>query len=268
VLHATVQSRRTLDGQETARVAAARVRAGAANDGPTHSADSVADDSLADLEDADETTLAEANAAPEPGFASGPLPMFGAIMLHKVKSYAAWRAAFDETLPARQRAGFAAQGIMRGVEDPNLIAVWLAVTDVAQARAYFGNKGVRARMGKAGIIGRPQLRLSSNVSARTEPGRTGLTAALIALRVEDFPRFAALVEAQGSVSEESGVVGYALGQDVVDAHRAYLYLQGESAVPLRRYLTAPRTRQQWREAGVKGSPTVTLVQEGELALCR
>ena len=262
-LHATVQASRTF---ETEHGAAARKRDSLAND----SARSVDGTVAGGFADADESVLGEANAAPEPDFAAGPLPMFGAIMLHKVKNYAAWRAAFDETLPERRRAGFVAQGIMRGVDDPNLIAVWLAVTDVAQAHAYFGNKWVRARIGKAGIVGRVQVRLSSNVSARMEPGRTGLTAALITLRVEDFPRFAALVEAAGSARDEpeSGIVGYALSQDVVDAHRAYLYLQGESAAPLRRYLAEPRTRQQWRDAGVRGSPFVTIVQEGELAQCR
>mgnify|MGYP003471607515 CR=1 FL=1 len=62
---------------------------------------------------------------------SGPLPMFGATVLQQVRDFDAWRAEFDATSQERKRAGFVAQGVMRGVDDPRLVAVWLAVTDVS-----------------------------------------------------------------------------------------------------------------------------------------
>jgi len=199
---------------------------------------------------------------------TGPLPMFGAIVLQRVKDYDAWRAVFDDLLPQRRQAGFAAQGIMRGVDDARLVAVWLAVTDVAQAKTFFRSAAVRAREARAGLLSRSQVRLSSNVVARMEPGRRGLHAALVALRVDDLSRFSAAFANQGDARARAGIVGYALSQDVDDARRAYVYLQSESAVQLRKYISAVETRQRWRDAGMLGNPSVTLVREGELTLCK
>jgi hypothetical protein len=199
---------------------------------------------------------------------AGPLPMFGATVLQRVRDFDTWRAAFDATLQERKRAGFVAQGVMRGVDDPRLVAVVLAVTDVSQAKAYFGDKTLSERMSRAGATGRPRVLLSSNLTAKMEPGRTGLHAAILRLRVNDVEAFKATVDAQDQERAAAGIVGYALGQDVDDPHLAYLYLQSERPAQLRAYVLGKQTKQTWRDAGLQGDAILTLVKEEELALCR
>lgn len=212
-----------------------------------------------------EATTAAVLEPPSAVVAHGPLPMYGAIVLQRVKDYDTWRAEFDAQLPERKRAGFVAQGVMRGVEEAQLVAVWLAVTDVAQADAFFNDKQLRARMTKAGVLAPPQVRLSSNVAARMEPGRSDLTVALVAVRVEDFSRFKAAFDSQAEQRAATGVVGYSLGLDVKDPQRVFLYLQAESVEPLQRYLKL--ARQRWVDAGLHGNPVLTVVREGELNIC-
>jgi quinol monooxygenase YgiN len=200
---------------------------------------------------------------------SGPLPLYGAIVLQKVDNYDAWRAQFDERLEARKRAGFVAQGIMRGVDDPKLVAVWLAVTDVPLARAYFSARASASRKpARAAAGSKPRVHLSSNVVAHMEPGREGLHAAIIALRVKELALFKAAFDAQAEVRHESGVIGYALSQDVDDEHLAYLYIQSEEASALKAFVASRDTKQAWHDAGVESVAGVTYVREGELTLCR
>lgn len=199
---------------------------------------------------------------------SGPLPMHGAIVMQRVEDYEAWRAVFDADLEARKRAGFAAQGVMRGMEDAKLVAVWLAVTDVARAKAYFADKDMRARFRRAGAIGAPQIQLSSNVDARMEPGRKGLHAAIVSLRVEEWPPFKVAFAAQAESRSAAGVIGYALSQDVGDERLVYVYLQSDDPAKLKLYLASRDLKQAWRDAGVSGTPLFKLVREGELTLCR
>jgi len=199
---------------------------------------------------------------------SGPLPMFGATVLQRVRNFDAWRAEFDATLQERKRAGFVAQGVMRGVDDPRLVAVWLAVTDVAQAKAYFDDKSLNERMSRAGASGRPRVLLSSNLTAKMEPDRTGLHAAILRMRVNDVSAFKSTVDAQAQERAAAGIVGYALGQDVDDPHLAYLYLQSEDPALLRAYVFGKQTKQTWQDAGLQGNPISTIVKEEELALCR
>jgi hypothetical protein len=198
----------------------------------------------------------------------GPLPMFGATVLQQVRDFEAWRAEFDATLLERKRAGFVAQGVMRGVDDPRLVAVSLAVTDVAQAKAYFEDKTLNERMSRAGAAGRPRVLLSSNLTAKMDPGRVGLHAAILRMRVNDMAAFKSTVDAQAQERAAAGIVGYALGQDVDDPHLAYLYLQSEDPAQLRAYVLGKQTKQTWHDAGLQGNAILTIVKEQELALCQ
>src|SRR6185312_726465 len=195
-------------------------------------------------------------------------PMYGAIMVQRVTDFEAWRAAFEESSGQRRNAGFVAQGVMRGVEDPQLAVVWLAVTDVTRAKQYFGDKAIRARLKAAGAVGRAEIGLSSNMLAKMEPGRTGLHAALLKLRTDDVDTFKSDFEAAEDERQAAGIVGYSLGQDVDDEHLLYVYLQSESPALLRAYVQAKKTKQSWQDSGVRGNPRAVLVKEGELTLCR
>lgn len=197
-----------------------------------------------------------------------PLPLFGAIVVQHVSEYPAWRAAFDAALPERRRAGFVAQGVLRGVQDPQLVAVWLAVTDAPRAKLFFADTALQQKMHRGTVIGRQVVQLSSNVAAQMEPGRTGLYAALLALVVEDFSVFKLAFAAQAEERLRAGVIGYALSHDVDDMQVAYVYLQAPSAEALRSYLAAKPTRQRWRDAGMRNNPAAMLVREEELRLCR
>ncbi|MET0388296.1 MAG: hypothetical protein ABW321_20145 [Polyangiales bacterium] len=204
----------------------------------------------------------------EDGLPAGVLPMFGAFVLQKVENYDAWLAAFESRLSARKQAGFVAQGVMRGVFDPKLVAVWLAVTDVGLAKAYFADELARVRAKASDGRGKVRVQLSRNVAARMEPERAGLSAAIVVLRVDDLHPFRIAVEADSRARHAAGVLGYALSQDVDDESLVYLYLQSEEPSQLKRYIGSRRTKQLWRDAGVVSVSSLTVVREGELTLCQ
>ena len=190
-----------------------------------------------------------------------PLPMYGAmVLLPRVKDFAAWRTAFEQNRLARMDAGFVAQGIMRGVENDRMIAVWFAVTDVDLAKEYFARGDLRA----GGVEGKARVLLWSNVEAKMDPGRQGLSAALVAIKVKDIAAFKLAFDASASARTNAGIIGYGLSSDVDDPSVAYIYLQSESPDTLKTYLAAKDTKQSWKEAGQTGTASITIVREGEL----
>jgi hypothetical protein len=197
----------------------------------------------------------------EAGLPTGVLPLFGAMVLQKVNDYDTWRAAFDDGQPTRQHAGFVAQGVMHGLDDRKLVAVWLSVTDVALAKAYLA--GLRL----PGAAGRPRIQLSRNVAAHMEPGQEHVAAAVVSVRIDELSAFKGVLEVQNKMRESAGVTGYALGQDIADPGLAYLYLQSPRASSLRVYLSSRLTREGWRDAGANVA-SVSIVQEDELTLYR
>jgi quinol monooxygenase YgiN len=216
--------------------------------------------------------LTQAPPEPEPAPAASiapppaPMPMFGAAISHKVKDFDAWKTAFDADLDARKAAGFVAQGVMQGADDPKLVTIWLAVTDVEKAKAFFADKALKEKMKTAGVQGKPEIRIWSNVDAKMDPGKQGLSAAMVAIKLKDFAAFKTAFDAGSQARSDAGIVGYGLSQDVDDKSMAYLYLQSEDAAKLKTYVTAKETKQGWKDAGVKGAPMVNLVKEGEMTM--
>jgi hypothetical protein len=209
-----------------------------------------------------ESVAPAANAASVPA----PLPMYGASLTHKVKDFEAWKSAFDADVEARKQAGFVAQGIMRGLDDDKSVTVWLAVTDVGKAKAYFGDKARKDTWKSAGVLGKPEIHLWSNVDAKMDPGKQGLSAAMISAKLKDLAAFKAAFDAGAQARSDAGIVGYGLSQDVDDKTLAYLYLQSEDPEKLKAYVTAKQTKQSWKDAGMKGAVTIGFMQEGEMTM--
>jgi quinol monooxygenase YgiN len=203
-----------------------------------------------------------ASIAPPPA----PMPMFGAAVSHKVKDFDAWKTAFDADLEARKAAGFVAQGVMQGIDDPKLVTIWLAVTDVEKAKVFFADKALKEKMKTAGVQGKPEIHIWSNVDAKMDPGKQGLSAAMVSVKLKDFAAFKTAFDAGAQARTDAGIVGYGLSQDVDDKSTAYLYLQSEDAAKLKTYVTAKETKQAWKDAGAKGAPLVSLVKEGEMTM--
>jgi hypothetical protein len=195
-----------------------------------------------------------------PGSGEPPLPMYGAMVLQRVKNFDAWHEVFDQGRLARMDAGFVAHGIMRGVDNDRMIAVWFAVTDVELAKEFFASGELRA----GGIEGKPRVLLWNNVEAKMDPGRKGLSAALVTIKVKDLTAFKLAFDAAASARTAAGIVGYGLSSDVDDPSTAYVYLQSDDPGTLKAYLAAKDTRQSWKDAGQTGSASITLVREGEM----
>ncbi len=74
---------------------------------------------------------------------------------HKVEDFATWKAVFDGHEPARKAAGFLGHHINRHADNPNLLSIYMAVSDVEKAKAFAASTDLRDTMSAAGIKGMP-----------------------------------------------------------------------------------------------------------------
>ena len=201
----------------------------------------------------------------ESGVTFGPMALYSALVLQRVANYDSWRSAFDAQLPARKRAGFAAQAVLRGVHDVKVVAVWLAATDVTLAKSYLAEI---QRSKPAAKSGKPRVQLARNLASKLDSELQGLHAALVTLEVEDLASFRAAFDADAQRRLSLGLAGYALSQDIDNEAKIYVYLQSEASGHLKAYLASHETRRLWHEAGVSSIKGSLIVREGELSLCQ
>jgi hypothetical protein len=195
------------------------------------------------------------------------MPTSAGVVIQTVKDYDAWKKAFDEHQQARKDAGALGDGVMRGVDNPKLIAVYLPTNDIAKLKEFTASKDLKDKMKEAGVVGKPTIYLFNNAGGKmAPPDKASLFGAIIELDTKDFAAFKTALDAQQPARDAAGIVGYGLGQGVEKPNTAYLYLQSDDAIKLKAYLAAKETKQAFKDAGVKNTLKPTVVQEATMTM--
>jgi quinol monooxygenase YgiN len=80
------------------------------------------------------------------------------MVAHHVKDYGAWLKIFDgEGKSARAANGMVDRGISRGIDDPNMVYLVFAVTDMAKVKARIASPEMKKIMTDAGVDGPPTV---------------------------------------------------------------------------------------------------------------
>jgi len=80
------------------------------------------------------------------------------MIAHRVKDYDVWLKAYDgEGMNTRMDNGLMDRGIARGVDDPNMVYIVFAITDMAKAKARINSEALKKIMTDAGVENAPQI---------------------------------------------------------------------------------------------------------------
>jgi hypothetical protein len=80
-----------------------------------------------------------------------------AMVRHKVSDFAKWKPAYEAHKSMRAAAGIKEGHVLRNVDNPNEVVVFLEVTDLAKARAFMTSPDLKAAMEKSGITDKPDV---------------------------------------------------------------------------------------------------------------
>lgn len=79
-------------------------------------------------------------------------------LVHKVKDFDAWVKVFDGEGPATRSAnGMTDLALGRGIDDPNMVHLVFAVTDMAKVKARIADPALKKLMMEAGVVGAPTI---------------------------------------------------------------------------------------------------------------
>jgi quinol monooxygenase YgiN len=188
--------------------------------------------------------------------ASNRVPVAAAVITHEVASWDTWKAHFDAHEGARKAAGIIGHHLNRGLDNPNVITMYLAVGDVARAKAFFGSADLRRIMAEAGVTGAPSVAWITPVSEHIVWDRE-LPAMLVTHPVADFDKWLAGYQAADAVQKQGGIIGHAVNRSVDDPNTVIVYHQAETHDALRAFMANPGLQEAMKKAGVTGVPQVS-----------
>lgn len=87
------------------------------------------------------------------------------VVNHKVKDFDAWLKVYDgEGTAKRASDGMVDIALARGIDDPNMVHLAFAVTDMAKAKAAITSDSKKKLMESAGVLGKPDIRFYNNTA--------------------------------------------------------------------------------------------------------
>ena len=190
-----------------------------------------------------------------------PLPPYAVLVRHQVADYDTWKAAFDQDEGARREAGIVGHHINRAEDDPNLVSIYLALTDLDQAKAFAADDRLRDFMQSAGVTSAPEMTWMTPVREAVVWDRE-LPAFILSHRVADFDAWLAGYDGADELRRSRGIVGHAANRSLDDPSVAMVYHQAESFEALRTFLGDADLAAAMKEFGVVSEPEVAFQTGG------
>jgi hypothetical protein len=184
------------------------------------------------------------------------LPPAAALLVHTVKDFDRWKQAFDDHQPAREAAGILGHHINRSEDDPNVISIYLAVSDLEQARAFSETDDLRRTMETAGVVGPPQVSWMTPVREQIV-WEGEHPACLVKHRVDDFDRWLKEYDAVDEMRRAKGIIGHAANRSRDDESMAIVYHQADAFSTLRTFLGSSDLANAMEDGGVISEPEIT-----------
>jgi hypothetical protein len=207
----------------------------------------------ADAKDADTTGTATqtAPAATSTTIVSTPTNML--VVRHKVTNFNKWKMAYDGHDTARVASGIHNYVVGRGLEDSNDVLVALKVDDVAKAKAFGNNPGMKAAMQKGGVSGKPTMSFTTMVwqdTARTSSNIRSRTT----FTVKDFDAWRTSFEGQRQTRQDNGLADRAFGYDMDNHNKVTVVVVVNDTAKARAFWKSDQLKQLRAASGVIGQP--------------
>jgi catechol 2,3-dioxygenase-like lactoylglutathione lyase family enzyme len=179
-----------------------------------------------------------------------------------VKDYKVWRAAFDSDSSRRTASGFTFVAVESEVEKPNNVKIVLMVSDMAKAKAFAADPGLKTAMDKGGVISKPEMKYWKIVRFNPE-NQKGLDTRLeIVHKVKNFDAWLKGFDAEGAATRAAnGMADVALGRGVEDSTLVHIVFEVNDLAKVKARLADPALKKIMMDAGVVGKPTITFYKD-------
>lgn len=208
------------------------------------SSESTADTSAA-------STTATTTPAPVNTIITTPTNML--IVRHKVANFAKWTAAYDGHDSARLADGLHNFVIGRGAPDSNMVVVALKADDLAKAKAFSKDPGLKKAMQKGGVVGAPTIKFYTMVFQDTATIDTKLRSAAM-LKVKDWATWQKSFDSTRASKTDNGLALRAYGYNPDDNHNVIVVNAVLDTAKARAYWNSDMLKQRRAASGVIGTP--------------
>lgn len=198
------------------------------------------------------TTDTTAVKPPEPTPAPRPFKLL--IIRHKVANFAKWKPGYESHDSTRRASGLTNFILGRGLNDSNMVLVLLIMDDVNKAKELTGSQGMKERMQKAGVIGKPSFDYLDVVSSDTSKIEQ-TERLMITHKVKDWDAWKKEFDDHKQARMDAGLIDRGVGYSDGDNHQVTIIFAVTDKQKADAFLKSKDLKDKMAKAGVEGPPT-------------
>jgi hypothetical protein len=201
----------------------------------------------------DSTTADSTTAVVTPKITTITTPQNMLVVKHKVSNYAKWKTSYDAHDSARLVNGMHSYVIGRGLQDSNMILVAVKVDDMAKAKAFAKDPGLKKAMQKGGVTGTPTFAFVTMTFQDTALVASDIRARTT-FTVKDWGAWQKAFEEAKQERLDNGIAVRAFGHDADDDKKVVLVTVLMDTTKAYAYYKSDMLKKRRAASGVIGEP--------------
>jgi hypothetical protein len=173
------------------------------------------------------------------------------IIWQKVADFSKWKPIYDGHDTARVSHGLHNYVIGRDVNDSNEILVALKADDMAKAKEFAKDPGLKEAMKKGGVVGAPTIMFNTVVYSDNAKNMSDLRS-MTNFTVKDWDAWKKGFESHRQTRIDNGVTDRAYGYDADDNHKVTVVVAVNDTAKANAFWKSDLLKQQRAEGGVVG----------------
>ena len=193
--------------------------------------------------------------APEPVVVNtiSTTPQNMVIIRHKVADFAKWQAAYDGHDSARLANGLHNYVIGRGIADSNMVMIALKADDIAKAKAFAKDPGLKQAMQKGGVMGAPTVQYETTFFQDTLKLTTQIRS-MTQFMVKDKDAWVKSFDEGKQERDDNGISARVIATDADNNKKIMLVTALADTAKARAYWNSDALKKRREAGGVIGVP--------------
>ena len=183
------------------------------------------------------------------------------LVEHAVSNFETWKAAFDAHEGKRKEHSFTAHHLNRGVDDTNIVTVFMLYGDQEKVESFIDSDDLKAAMADAGVKSKPDFTFCTPTLDRVIWDRE-LPAVIVRHQVADYDAWKKVYDKLDDVRAQAGIIGDAVNRSGDDGNLVIVYHQAETRKDLEAFMNSSTLKAAMAEAGVISAPQISFVTGG------
>lgn len=182
---------------------------------------------------------------------------FKVIMIkHKVADFAKWMEGYLAHDSMRNVYGITKFVVGRGMEDSNTVVVVDKIADLQKAKDFAASPSLKDAMGKAGVIGVPEIAYSTIVRFDSA-GADQKDRLRVSHKVKDYATWLKAYDGEGKATRlANGLQDRAIARDMTDSNLVSVTFVITDMAKAKARAASPELKKLMTDAGVEGPPTI------------